>query len=626
MRTRKASRPNSRSAYEALCHGLEILGKAIGVRAKSELAIATRESSGDQSPGRKWLSKARYDAGTSRAAEVQAHLDLAVLPMAVETVLAASKTVWIIAVSALLPCSALLIIMLGTWPWCAMLPTSILAAYAAKEAILGYPRSAASKRAGSILKGSSSAINLMIMSLRLHPSLPKAIDFASRSDGDFSKELKRSVWEVIMCRYPSFEDSLQALSGRWSTYCRDLKSAISALVTASCEATEEGRRRALDRANNAVVTGAKRRIEEYALSLSVPSMVMFGVGILLPMMVGSFLPMLSWGVWSGHSLGVSIDDSSNNMMVETLFLMNFLFPAIALVVAVEAVSRHPLEERAPQANGSHDTLVYEGALTITLMIALGTLSTLLVHGFLVYPAILFAAVLPIAGWLGISGSKHKTRAKTSEQQGQEDALFRTGAYMVEGENFELALDKASLDHSAGGARLLRCISLRTSAMGQDFRQALEEEGTKAGAKSVSEALDVVRRSAEKDELRAGMLAMDLAAYIKDLADLERILKARLKPTISMMRLTTHLLGPIVLGVTYAIYLSLASITGTEAGSMPEGILFLTLAAFLAETNSIVSYFAWGIEGKGSRADLMCSVGICLLVSELIYCATAVIAS
>jgi F0F1-type ATP synthase assembly protein I len=626
LRTRRASRPNRKSAYETLCHGLESLGRAIGIRAKSELAIATRESLSDQSPERKWFPKARYDARTSRAAEVQANLDLAVLPMAVETVLAASKTIWILTILALVPCSVVLIVLLGTWPWCAMLPTSILIAYAAKGAVLGYPRSAASKRAGRILKGSSSAINLMIMSLRLHPSLPKAIDFASRSDSDFSNELKRSVWEVIMCRHPSFEDSLQALSGRWSMYSRDLRSAISALVTASCEATEEGRRRALDRANNAVVTGAKRRIEEYALSLSVPSMVMFGVGILLPMMVGSFLPMLSWGVWSGHSLGVNIDDSSDNTMVETLFLMNFLFPAIALVVAVEAVSRHPLEDGAPEANGSHGKLACEGAFTITLMIAFGALSTLLVHGFLVYPAILFSAILPFAGWLGISGSKHKSRAITLEQQGQEDALFRTGAYMVEGENFELAMDKASLDQSAGGARLLRCISLRTSAMGQDFRQALEEEGTKAGAANVSEALDVVRRSAEKDELRAGMLAMDLAAYIKDLTDLERILKARLKPTISMMRLTTHFLGPIVLGVTYAIYLSLASITGAEAGSMPGGILFLTLAAFLAETNSIVSYFAWGIEGKGSRADLMRSVGICLLVSELIYCTTAVVAS
>jgi len=626
LRTHRASRPNRRSAYEALCHGLEILGRAIGIRARSELAIATRESSGSQSPERKWLPKARDDGRTSGAAEVQANLDLATMPMAVETVLAASKTLWILTISTLLPCSVVVIILLGIWPWGALLPTSILVAYAAKEAILGYPRSAARKRAGRILKGSSSAINLMIMSLRLHPSLPKAIDFASRSDGDFSKELKRSVWEVIMCRHPSFEDSLQALSGRWGMYSRDLKSAISALVTASCEATEEGRRRALDRANNAVVAGAKRRIEEYALSLSVPSMVMFGMGILLPMMVGSFLPMLSWGVWSGHSLGVSIDDSTDNTMVQTLFLMNFLFPAIALIVAVEAVSQHPLEESAPEGDGPHDRLAYEGALTITLMMALGTLSTVLVHGFLVYPAILFAAVLPLASWLGISGSKHRGRAMTTEKQGEEDALFRTGAYMVEGENFELALDRASLDQRAGGARLLRCISLRTSAMGQDFRQALEEEGAKAGATNVSEALDVVRRSAEKDELRAGMLAMDLAAYIKDLTDLERILKARLKPTISMMRLTTHFLGPIVLGVTYAIYLSLASITGVEAGSMPEGILFLTLAAFLAETNSIVSYFAWGIEGKGSRADLMRSVGSCLLVSELIYCATAVVAA
>jgi hypothetical protein len=102
------------------------------------------------------------------------------------------------------------------------------------------------------------------------------------------------------------------------------------------------------------------------------------------------------------------------------------------------------------------------------------------------------------------------------------------------------------------------------------------------------------------------------------------LKSRLKPTISMMRLTAYALGPVVLGVTFAIYLSLAGMMGPGSSGIPAEVFFLVLGVFLAETNATVAYFVWGIEGKKDRRCLFRSLGACILVSCLVYSATAMV--
>jgi hypothetical protein len=78
-------------------------------------------------------------------------------------------------------------------------------------------------------------------------------------------------------------------------------------------------------------------------------------------------------------------------------------------------------------------------------------------------------------------------------------------------------------------------------------------------------------------------------------------------------------------VTFSIYMSLSSIAG-GTGDMSAGSLFLVLGMFLAEINAAVSYFVWGIDGKHGHGALMYSIGSCVLVSELIYIATVVVAS
>jgi len=494
----------------------------------------------------------------------------------------------------------------------------------AREAVVAFPRRAARRRAEEVLRDSTHATNLMIMSLGHEASISKAILFASRDDNSFSEELRRCVWSVVMGTCESFEESLHALGSRWARFSAELKATVNAMVTASCESTEDGRRRALDRANNAMIMGAKRRIEEYALSLSMPSMVMFGLGILLPLMVGSFLPMLSWDLWSFDGVeAAATGDSSQADILQTVFLMNILFPALAFLVASNAVAHHPLdtEDKAAAASARVAPLLAAASASISGAAA----SIWLLEGHLMTIAILLSATVPLGLSMALEGLRLGAGGK-GDGPGLEDALFVTGARMLEGENFEAALERAASDLDGRSAATVRALSFRSNIAGQDFDAAVEERSAESGSSNALDAFKVVREAGAKDETAAGLLAMDLAAYLKDLHDLEDTLKGRLKPTISMMRMTAYLLGPIVMGVTYGIYISMGSVIGSVQGGIDPDLFLMVLGVFLAETGVIVSYFVWGVEGKGRRSELLFSAGTCMVGSEIVFAATSFFAS
>ncbi|HJX04776.1 MAG TPA: hypothetical protein VJ489_03060, partial [Thermoplasmata archaeon] len=462
--------------------------------------------------------------------------------------------------------------------------------------------------------------------LRHEPSIPRAIAFACARDDDFSRELKRCTWKVIMGKFESFEEALLSLGDMWVAQGDDLKTSLNSMVTSSREATHDGRRRALERANQAMIAGGKRRIEEYAMSLSTPSMLIFGLGILLPLMVGSFLPMLSWNIWSMDSVsregGLHAQSQSTSQMV---FIMNLLFPAIAFLIALSAVSSHPLEsvgngvgKKRLGLSGGIAALAVSGASCLAVWISLD-------ESVIRSVLLLFSAVGPLSIWL-LSNSRLAERIQGHPAEDLEDVLFRTGARMLEGENFEAALHRAATDLGRGRSEAARKLSLKGLLAANELVIEPFLEESSFGVRNATQGLKITREAAAKDEAAAGMLAMDLASYLKDLRDLDNTLKNRLKPTVSMMKTTALFLAPIVLGVTYAIYLSLASMLGGEGDAAGAGMFFLVLGIFLAQMDAVVVYFIWGIEGKRGVNRLAAAVGGYVIVSELAYSTTALLAS
>jgi len=553
-------------------------------------------------------------------------LRLANIDLRPEDVLNAGRTAGFAALIALSATSVITWFLFGTGYVLPCAVATFTVPYIVKESVNSYPTRLATRRSGQVLRHSADATNLMIMSLRHEPSIPKALAFASTHKNEFSDELKGCTWGVIMGRFESFEEALLGLGDKWAALGDDLKTSLSSMVTSAREATQDGRRRALDRANQAMVAGGKRRIEAYALSLTTPSMLIFGLGILLPLMAGSFLPMLSWDMWSMDSIGggdgVQAHPQSTQQMV---FIMNLLFPAIALLIAMNAVAGHPLESNMKVGRKLARARVGALAMAACTCVLVSVIWLFVESSVLRSILLLFSGIGPISIWLLISSERSNDRPLRHAED-LEDVLFRAGARMLEGENFESSLHHAAvdLDHTRSG--IARKVSLRWILAVDKSQPDSYTEHSPAAVRNALEGIRIVKEAASKDEPAAGMLAMDIASYLKDLRELEATLRNRLKPTISMMKTTALFLAPIVLGVTYAIYLSLASMLGGAAGTPDESLFFLVLGVFLAQMNAIVVYFVWGIEGKSDTERLWSTIGSYIIVSELAYSATALVAS
>ncbi len=550
-------------------------------------------------------------------------LSISGLPLSMQTVVHASEMASLLSGVLLGLVSALCAFLCGPERALPLILMAVMTPLLLGEIIKSYPKALSRRIASEVVKDSTGAITLMVMSLRSEPSLPNAILFSCRRTDSFTAELRACTWGVIMGRFASFEDALQSLSERWSAFGSELKTSIDALITASCEATEEGRRRALDRANNASVLGVKRRIEEYALSLSTPSMVMFGLAILLPLMVGSFLPMMSWDVWSASSgaMGPNIGTEPIGT-VQVVFIMNFLFPAMGLLVAMGSVARHPLESSGTHSRRALPAPWIQVAIAICGSCALSATAITLLDGVQEAASVLLCVTLPASVVLILIGVKASGLSHPGEET-SEETLFRMGARMVEGVNYESALYRACKGRDVA----LRAYADSDLLGGADeaHRRAKGPRARDHADAQTLEALGVVRGAASKDERASGLLAMDLASYIRDLRETERSLRSRLKPTISMMKITSFVLAPIVLGITFAMYMPLGAIAGESAGSLNPALFFLVLGAFLAESNAVVQYFVWGVEGRRANGSLATSLGACIIVAEILFVATALVA-
>ncbi len=560
-----------------------------------------------------------------RHRELSISLEQAGLSLKPGTVIAAARVTSLVLTVPLIPTVGVLVAL-------SMVDLAILAAFAvvfgamiAKEAILAFPKSLANKRATAVLRTSTEGVNMMIMSLRHEPSLPKALRFAAGLPSEFGKELRTAIWSVVMGAHVTFEEALQRLGTKWEGHSRELKSSVLALITASCEGTEEGRRRALDRASSNLVSGARRRIEDYALGLSFPSMMLFSIGVLLPLMVGSFLPMLSWDMWAGaEEIGMTASvGTPESVILRTVLLMNVVFPLVALLITIDASSRRPISSNGTMLSGRSPATVGFVPLGALACAILGVvISHTMLDGTEQLVGLMLSATTPPALLLVSSGERSVEPQGRGEGAHAEDALFSIGARMVEGENLESAVRRTMDLSDPVWNDYAACMFLGVQAPDLTPHEAAGTGAPSDSERSAYGAARVVMSAASKDEAQAGVLAMDLSRYIRDISDLELTLRRRLRPTVSMMRFTTHALAPVMLGVTYAIYISLASIGG--GSQLEPGMFFMVLGVFLAEINAVVAYFVWGIGEKKNRGALEHSVGSCVLVAELLYSATVLV--
>jgi len=502
-----------------------------------------------------------------------------------------------------------------------------------------YPYILAKRARMRSLGKSPEAVCYMVMSLNLVPSLERAVVFASEnSEEPLATALRRVIWDVYSREFVTVEDSFVSFANGWTGENEELKMSLYALRGAVSERTPEGRARVLEKATDMALTGTRRRIEEFAAGLSGPATILFALGILLPLVVGSMLPLMAVGSLDVGSIagGLAMRQNPRVSLVVTLVLMDAVFPLAAFAYAYMVIGRRPgaSSSEIPLKGGNPAAIP---AMLGALMLAVGFFFALREEELLrVAGALLALGGVDVS--LGLyfhlaSSERKRARDRALKMEGEfPDALFQLGRRVAEGVPLEGAFEKvgSSMRGSEIGALFVR-IASTVRASGLPLERALFDPDVGAlrevRSRTVIATLKTVISSAEMDPSAAGKMMMEFSGYLRDLRKADQDIRLQLSGVSENMRSTATLFAPLIMGVTVGLYALLShTFEGLGGGGMmPVWLFAAVVGVYLAMMVAVISYFCSRLLYGEDGVELRSRIGKSLITSWVVFSAATLVA-
>ncbi|MFA5763592.1 MAG: hypothetical protein WC915_02165 [archaeon] len=197
--------------------------------------------------------------------------------------------------------------------------------------IYSYPFGVAEDEKNKALTYVPEMIGYMIMSMKLVPNLEKSIEFSAKHGrGRIATEFKRLIWDFQIGVHESIAEGLDSLAYRWAEYSSELKESLMKIRASVMEPSESQRYELLDKTMVEVLESVKSKMEDYARSLNQPAVMLFYLGVLLPLILIIILPVGS--AFSGSPL-------ANTPILILIYCIGI--PAIAYTFAKNVVKKRP---------------------------------------------------------------------------------------------------------------------------------------------------------------------------------------------------------------------------------------------------------------------------------------------
>lgn len=479
------------------------------------------------------------------------------------------------------------------------------------------------------------AINYLGIAMTVTPCLDKAIEFAADNiDEPMATEMKKLIWNVRIRKYPSTETALVDFANDYSTWNEDFKQALYTLRTACLEATRQGVERCIDKATDIIITGTKTKIDKFAQSLAAPTMILFSIGVLLPMILSAMLPMLSI-----TALGIE--------PLQLILIIVIVFPLVTFLCAHKILGKRPGTISSPNiSSGMKKQVKIAVAGTMLALAACTSAFVFFVPRFFVSSQIQFSLFtilgigLALGGYFKITTKQQKNERDRIRKVDYElpDSLFILGSRIAENESLETAIQKTSavLKNSAISNILTKTVqALKLKHLVID-KLWFGKSGILESypSRNVKAAFRAVSKASEKDNISVGKTIIKIAGYLRDLTKLELDINSRLSSVTNMMQATAAYFAPLILGITVALYTSLSAVmadiaveampalfgfSGCSAATVSPAVFSFALGLYLILLVLIILYFCSGIAyGEDDKTELRYQIGRTMPVAVVIF--------
>lgn len=406
----------------------------------------------------------------------------------------------------------------------------------------------------------------------------------------FSNIVHDTDTRVISDIRSGLDSILSALPKELSEFRRS----IHMLMAASELSEGSEKTRILKEATDISLDCLKNAGEKFSSSLQNPCMLIFGLGVMTPMIMMSILPLLQ--------IGKSLDGAMSPLLM--IFVTIVAVPAVVLVIILSISKQNPFGSEEGDRNLS-------GLMIYLLSPILG------IAGWYVFEDLLLSLVIstvPVSLIIFVKMYPLMT-AKYKHKESEMiiyESVFELGNHLVSGNNFENSMIEVLASKK------------ETKKISEKFRKEVVlcrgdvETAIYAILSPISPAVAEtyagIYRSSLKNPRDAGRLAISLGRQIQDR---ETVMKAgtnKLKSMLDMMTATAAVFAPLVLGLCMAMLKPLTAISDMADMS---GIS-LVIGIYLIELCALMAILTVALTGKNDVSNITYRFSMTLSVSMAIF--------
>jgi len=564
-----------------------------------------------------------------------------------------TTTITIIAVCAILHQPLGIILLAG------LLLSLILVPFTAMNAIAAYPSSYAKVVRIRSLGDVPEILSYLVMYLKIVPNLENSVKFAAtESKTTLAADLRKLLWDMEIRLHHGIDEALTAFSQYWGQWHEYLRRSLHLVKASVCEHNEVSRSITLDRALEVSLDGTKELMNKFVNALHQPTMILYSVGIMIPLSLVAMLPAASL-------VGIHLS------LLEVFLLYDVGIPVLVFLYMWKILLSRPAAFSPPRIPPSHPELEgihkhREGliALIIAALFAIPFFVSLTptvqawpfvqIHLYIPFSLFLIWGVAGGCAWYCLRVyTPYKRIRDTIKAMEREfsDALYVLGKRLAEDRSPEesiqftaqaMAGTKISevLAHTGYLLQTMN-ISLRDAFFRPEFGSLkyVSSDRIKALTRLIVEGI-------QKSQQAVSLSIIRIADHLRDLQDVEAKIRDMLNELTSTLRATTTVFAPLIAGVTLSITTLITSILSsvqTQLSEIPEGpslsmmpvsssfsaqniqpeYFILVIGVYLLELVVLLTRFTNGINEGDDQALFMYSLGRTMIVSVVIFSLTVV---
>ncbi|MBN2202986.1 MAG: type II secretion system F family protein [Candidatus Aenigmarchaeota archaeon] len=469
-----------------------------------------------------------------------------------------------------------------------------------------YPEYQAKSMRMKMSSDSVLAILYMVIYMRASPNLEGAVKFASQYlNGPLAWDLRKLLWDIETGKYPSADFALIDYINRWKDKNREFSEALNLLRGSLVE--EKRRETVYEETINVILNGTRERARHYAADLRMPMMLIYAMGVLLPVMGLILFPVIM----------IFISDTVKPSFV--FFGYDVMLPIGLYFVVSYLLSSKPPTFSPPDISKAKNVPLmgkFEvGSKMIPILpISLAIAIPFIILGFVgigdpvVYNSVNYSLLIILGITFSVvtyafldSYQKIKIRKDIETIEDEfATALFQLGNAVSGGLPLELAIEKARANlKEMRISKFFDIISLNMKKFGYTFDQALFDK--KVGAlwyypsNLIQSIMQTLMQSSKKSINTAANSMVTISRYLKDVHEVKEEINEILGETVTSMKFLAMFLAPLVSGVTLTMAVIILRILTNLGSAMGN----LTAASGDMNTYQTVMLLPWAMGSGGS---------------------------